>query len=209
MRKYSLTVSYRLRFSLSTPASTVAGRHPQALIVMAQSAGISSRIFRATRAQMVQALRSVQWASANKWSQATIFANPIYRGVKVFNRETRVEGEHRRKRRRNPQQDVVTSEVEAIVPEQLWSRVQEMLTRRRANRLPVRRYAGGYAQSGSGSLWHPRAQLLSGALEHLFYSCAYAVDATRAACFPQGQERGARGYRALERQVTRSGQPTL
>ena len=112
---------------------------------------------------MVQALRSVQWASANKSSLATIFANPIYRGVKVFNREPRVEGEHGRKRRRNPQQDVVTSEVEAIVPEQLWSRVQEMLTGRRANRLPVRRYAGGYAQSGSGFLWHPRAQLLSGA----------------------------------------------
>jgi hypothetical protein len=55
---------------------------------------------------MVQALRSVQWASANKSSLATIFANPIYRGVKVFNRETRVEGEHGRKRRRNPQQDV-------------------------------------------------------------------------------------------------------
>jgi hypothetical protein len=71
---------------------------------------------------MVQAPRSVQWASANKSSLATIFANPIYRGVKVFNRETRVEGEHGRKRRRNPQQDVVTSEVEAIVPEQLWSR---------------------------------------------------------------------------------------
>ena len=81
---------------------------------------------------------------ANKSSLATIFANPIYRGVKVFNRETRVEGEHGRKRRRNPQQDVVTSEVEAIVPEHLWNRVQEMLTRRRANRLPVRRYAGGY-----------------------------------------------------------------
>jgi hypothetical protein len=46
---------------------------------MAQSANISSRIFRATRAQMVQALRSVQWASANNSSLATIFANPIYR----------------------------------------------------------------------------------------------------------------------------------
>jgi hypothetical protein len=79
---------------------------------------------------MVQALRSVHWASANKSSLATIFANPIYRGVKVFNRETRVEGEHGRKRRRNPQQDVVTSEVEAIVPEQLWSRVQELHARR-------------------------------------------------------------------------------
>lgn len=42
---------------------------------------------------MVQALRSVQWATANKSGLATIFANPIYRGVKVFNRETRVEGE--------------------------------------------------------------------------------------------------------------------
>jgi hypothetical protein len=122
----------------------VAGRRPQELIVMAQSASISSRIFRATRAQMVQALRSVQWASANKSSLATIFANPIYCGPKIFNRETCVEGEHGRKRRRNPQQDVVTSEVEAIVPEQLWSRVQDMLTRRRANRLPVRRYAGRY-----------------------------------------------------------------
>jgi hypothetical protein len=40
-----------------------------------------------------------------------------------------------------------------------------MLTRRRANRLPVRRYAGGYAQSRSGFLWHPRVQVLSGALE--------------------------------------------
>ena len=45
---------------------------------------------------MVEALRSVQWASANKSSLATIFANPIYRGVKVFNRVTRVEGEHGR-----------------------------------------------------------------------------------------------------------------
>jgi hypothetical protein len=81
---------------------------------------------------------------ANKSSLATIFANPIYRGIKVFNKGTRVDGEHGRKRRRNPEQDVVTSEVEPIVPEQLWTRVQEMLTRRRANRLPVRRYAGGY-----------------------------------------------------------------
>jgi hypothetical protein len=83
----------------------VAGRRPQALIVMAQSASISSRIFRATRAQMVQALRSVQWASANKSSLATIFANTIYSGIKIFNKETRVEGEQGRKRRRNPQQD--------------------------------------------------------------------------------------------------------
>ncbi len=80
----------------------------------------------------------------NKSSLATIFANPIYHGMKVFNRETRVEGEHGRKRRRNPEQEVVTSEVEPIVPEQLWDRVQEMLGRRRANRLPVSRYAGGY-----------------------------------------------------------------
>ncbi len=35
----------------------------------------------------------------NKSSLATILANPIYRGGKVFNRETRVEGEHGRKRR--------------------------------------------------------------------------------------------------------------
>jgi site-specific DNA recombinase len=40
---------------------------------------------------------------ANKSSLATIFANPMYRGVKVFNREARVEGEHGRKRRRTPQ----------------------------------------------------------------------------------------------------------
>jgi hypothetical protein len=45
---------------------------------------------------------------ANKSSLATIFANPIYRGIKVFNKETRVDGEHGRRRRRNPQQDVVT-----------------------------------------------------------------------------------------------------
>lgn len=31
---------------------------------------------------------------ANKSSLATIFANPIYRGIKVFNKETRVDGEH-------------------------------------------------------------------------------------------------------------------
>lgn len=54
---------------------------------------------------------------ANKSSLATIFANPMYRGVKVFNREARVEGEHGRKRRRNPSDEIVTSEVEAIVPE--------------------------------------------------------------------------------------------
>jgi site-specific DNA recombinase len=80
----------------------------------------------------------------NKSSLATILANPIYRGVKVFNREARVEGEHGRKRRRNPSAEMVTSEVEAIVPEQLWDRVQAMLTQRRANRLPPMRYQGGY-----------------------------------------------------------------
>lgn len=80
----------------------------------------------------------------NKSSLATILANPIYRGVKVFNREARVEGEHGRKRRRNPAAEMVTSEVEAIVPEPLWDRVQAMLTQRRANRLPPMRYQGGY-----------------------------------------------------------------
>ena len=80
----------------------------------------------------------------NKSSLATILANPIYRGVRVFNREARVEGEHGRKRRRNPAEDVVTSEVEAVVPEQLWTRVQEMLVRRRKDRLAPQRYAGGY-----------------------------------------------------------------
>jgi len=80
----------------------------------------------------------------NKSSLATILANPIYRGVRVFNREARVEGEHGRKRRRNPAEDVVTSEVEAVVPEQLWTRVQETLVRRRKDRLAPQRYAGGY-----------------------------------------------------------------
>lgn len=75
---------------------------------------------------------------ANKSSLATIFANPIYRRIKVFNKETRLDSEHGRRRRRNRQQDVVTSEIEPIVPEQLWVRVQDTLTRRRANRLPVR-----------------------------------------------------------------------
>jgi site-specific DNA recombinase len=80
----------------------------------------------------------------NKSSLATIFANPIYRGVKLFNREARVEGEHGRRRRRNPEGEVVSAEVEAIVPEQLWTRVQEGLVGRRENRLPPQRYAGGY-----------------------------------------------------------------
>jgi hypothetical protein len=43
---------------------------------MAKSASISSRISRAIRAQMVEALHIVQWASVNKSSLATIFANP-------------------------------------------------------------------------------------------------------------------------------------
>jgi hypothetical protein len=38
----------------------------------------------------------------NKSSLATILAIPIYRGVKVFNRETRVEDEHGRKRGTGP-----------------------------------------------------------------------------------------------------------
>ena len=81
----------------------------------------------------------------NKSSLATIFANPMYHGIKVFNREARVEGEHGRKRRRNPAEELVTSEVEPIVPAQLWERVQTVLVRRRENRLPPQRYAGGYA----------------------------------------------------------------
>ena len=81
----------------------------------------------------------------NKSSLATILANPMYRGVKVFNREARVEGEHGRKRRRNPDQEIVSSEVEPIVPEQLWNRVQDLLAQRRVNRLAPQRYAGGYA----------------------------------------------------------------
>lgn len=80
----------------------------------------------------------------NKSSLATILANPSSRGVKVFNRETRVEGEHGRKRRRNGADEVVTSEVDPIVPEPLWNRVQELLARRREHRLAPQRYAGGY-----------------------------------------------------------------
>jgi hypothetical protein len=40
---------------------------------------------------------------------------------------------------------VVTSEVDPIVPEPLWNRVQELLIRRREHRLAPQRYAGGYA----------------------------------------------------------------
>jgi hypothetical protein len=79
----------------------------------------------------------------NKSSLATILANPIYRGVRVFNRETRVEGEHGRKRRRNPSDQLIESEVEPIVPEALWQRVQAMLVDRRVNRLPPQRLKGG------------------------------------------------------------------
>lgn len=80
----------------------------------------------------------------NKSSLATILANPIYRGVRLFNRETRVEGEHGRKRRRNPTDQVIESEVEPIVPEPLWHRVEMALVERRANRLPPQRRKGAY-----------------------------------------------------------------
>ena len=81
----------------------------------------------------------------NKSSLATIFANPIYRGLKVFNREARVEGEHGRKRRRNPTGRGRHQRGRADRPEpSSGSRVQAMLVRRRANRLPPQRYAGGY-----------------------------------------------------------------
>jgi hypothetical protein len=126
--RYDGTPLTRVRW---VPDPEVAARVVQAFQMAAQGA-------------MYDEIVAATGICANKSSLATIFANPIYRGIKVFNRETRVEGEHGRKRRRNPQQEVVTSEVEPIVPEQLWNRVQEMLTRRRANRLPVRRYAGGY-----------------------------------------------------------------
>ena len=55
----------------------------------------------------------------NKASLASILANPIYRGVRVFDRETRVEGEQERKRRRNPADQLIESEVEPIVPDAL------------------------------------------------------------------------------------------
>jgi hypothetical protein len=38
----------------------------------------------------------------------------------------------------------VTSEVDPIVPDHLWNRVQELLVRRREHRLAPQRYAGGY-----------------------------------------------------------------
>ena len=53
---------------------------------------------------------------SNKSSLATILANPIYRGLRVFNRETRAEGEHGRKRRRNPDDQLVISQVEESRP---------------------------------------------------------------------------------------------
>ncbi len=107
----------------------------------------------------------------NKSSLATILANPIYRGIRVFNRETRVEGEHGRKRRRNAADQLIESEVEPIVPEALWERVQAVLVERRANRLPPERLKGGYVltelvrcQCGSG---------MAGTCsrEHRYYRC--------------------------------------
>ncbi len=55
-----------------------------------------------------------------------------------------VEGEHGRKRRRNPSDQLIESEVEPIVPEPLRKRVQAALVTRRANRLPPDRYKGAY-----------------------------------------------------------------
>jgi DNA invertase Pin-like site-specific DNA recombinase len=81
---------------------------------------------------------------SNKSSLATILANTSYRGLRVFNRESRIEGEHGRKRRKNNAEDMVTSEVEAIVPDALFDRVQVRLRTNRDNRLPPQRYAGGY-----------------------------------------------------------------
>lgn len=107
----------------------------------------------------------------NKSSLATILANPIYRGVRVFNRETRVEGEHGRKRRRNPADQLIESEVEPIVPDALWQRVQAALVERRVNRLPPERLKGGYAltellrcECGSGMAG-------TSSREHRYYRC--------------------------------------
>ena len=101
MRKYSLTVSYRLRFSTVNPrghrgrqAPAVADRH------CAEREHQQPHLPSNSSADGPGAAQR-PWASANKSSLATIFANPIYRGPKIFNRETRVEGEHGRKRRRN------------------------------------------------------------------------------------------------------------
>jgi len=84
---------------------------------------------------------------SNKSSLATILANQIYRGVRVFNRETRVEGEHGRKRRRNAVEEHVTSAVEPLIGETVFDRVQKRLLLSRENRLPPQRYAGGYVLS--------------------------------------------------------------
>jgi site-specific DNA recombinase len=80
----------------------------------------------------------------NKSSLATILSNPIYRGLRVFNRETRVEGEHGRKRRKNRPEEQITSSVEAVIPDALWARVEARLAQYRENRLPPQRYRGGY-----------------------------------------------------------------
>ena len=81
----------------------------------------------------------------NKSSLATILANPMYHGIRVFNREARVEGEHGRKRRRNPAEERVTSEVEPLVPEQLWERSRTCWSGAGRIAWPPQRYAGGYA----------------------------------------------------------------
>ena len=81
---------------------------------------------------------------SNKSSLATILANTSYRGLRVFNRESRIEGEHGRKRRKNNAEDMVTSDVDAIVPDALFDRVQVRLRKSRDNRLQPQRYAGGY-----------------------------------------------------------------
>jgi DNA invertase Pin-like site-specific DNA recombinase len=91
-----------------------------------------------------EAILAATGICSNKSSLATILANTSYRGLRVFNRESRIEGEHGRKRRKNNAEDMVTSEVEAIVPDALFDRVQVRLRTNRDNRLPPQRYAGGY-----------------------------------------------------------------
>ncbi len=107
----------------------------------------------------------------NKSSLATILANPIYRGIRIFNRETRVEGEHGRKRQRNPADQLIESEVEPIVPEPLWQRVQAALVTRRANRLPPERHKGAYVLTELLRCACGAGMAGTSSQEHRYYRC--------------------------------------
>jgi hypothetical protein len=98
-------------------------------------------------------------------------ANPIYRGVRVFNRETRVEGEHGRKRKRNPADQLIESEVESIVPDALWQRDQAMLVDRRVNRLPPEHLKGGYVLTELLRCDCGAGMAGTSSREHRYYRC--------------------------------------